>query len=160
MLSSKFWYAFEIFFLFSLPSLLQITMRIKERERERDEKDLEGAPKHQWWHHQYCRKDLKDMNPKTLKNIINDNWGGPHEPPKGKWVTCHIGWLVWPILVTIGNRTWWRWIRLIEIFLTVSMVSSLEFWCDFRVSLFFISIFSLSCLYCNLLRAILQFESR
>ena len=40
MLSSKFWYAFEIFFLFSLPSLLQITMRIKERERERETKKI------------------------------------------------------------------------------------------------------------------------
>jgi len=73
-----------------------------KRERERDEKDLEGAPKHQWWHHQYCRKDLKDMNPKTLKNIINDNWGGPHEPPKSKWVTCHI----WMARVTYPCHHW------------------------------------------------------
>jgi hypothetical protein len=43
------------------------------------------------------------MNLMILKNVINGDQSGSHEPPKGKWATHIFGRLVWPTPVIISD---------------------------------------------------------
>lgn len=54
--------------------------------------------------------------------------------------------LVWPFPVTVSDISWCRWICLVEIFTTIPIMSSLEFWCDFDVFFFSFLLFLLSLL--------------
>jgi hypothetical protein len=44
--------------------------------------------------------------------------------------------LVWPTPITDDNFPWYRCIFLVEIFLTVLVMLSLEFWCVFKFFIF------------------------
>jgi hypothetical protein len=56
--------------------------------------------------------------------------------------------LVWPTPITDNDFPWYRCILLVEIFLTVLVMLSLEFWCVFK---FFFSLFLLSYFLKNLI---------
>jgi hypothetical protein len=92
-------------------------MRIKkERKKERDPK---STPKLQLQHHQHHQKSHDETNLTTPRKVANNNRNGPHMA-NGSLV---IEWKMWPTLITIGNFSCCRWIRLVEIFFMISMVS-------------------------------------
>ena len=64
----------------------------KERgERKmKGKKNLESIPKLQWRHHWYCCKDIDKTNPIIPMKVINVDWSGPREQPKGKWVSTPL----------------------------------------------------------------------
>jgi hypothetical protein len=62
-------------------------MRIGEREREKEKKDIEGTSKLILRHYYYHQKNLDETNLTTSRNVINDDWSWSHlssrtsEPP-------------------------------------------------------------------------------
>jgi hypothetical protein len=85
------------------------------------------------------------VSPITLRNVTSSDWSGSHEP--SKYVSAHLpldgscGTLQSPL-----DLSWCRWICLVEIFLTIPMMSLSEFRCVFRVFFLFFYFFFLSSL--------------
>jgi hypothetical protein len=84
------------------------------------------------------------MNPTMIRKVMNDDRCGLHKPSKCIGTHLFFKYLMWH---TLGH-CWWHslifFIRLVEIFLTISILSLLKFWYAskifFTFSLSFISL--------------------
>jgi hypothetical protein len=91
-------------------------MRIK---KERKKKDHKSRPKLQLQHHQHHQKSHDETNLTTPIKVVNNNRNGPYMASG----SLAIEWRMWPTPITIGDFHCCHWIRLIEIFFMISMVS-------------------------------------
>jgi hypothetical protein len=63
------------------------------------------------------------------------------------WVLFAFRRLVWHAPITVHDLLWWHWIHLVDIFSTIPVVSSLEFW--YASKSFYFFYFSLSSFFIN-----------
>jgi hypothetical protein len=138
-----------IFYFFISPISSQTTRRRDGRIKERK--------KIKWyWRHS---ETPMTTSPVLLERSRQDEFNDTKKSYKQwmKWVIRAIqsyqdslasASLVWPTPITDDDFPWYRCILLVEIFLTVLVMLSLEFWCVFK---FFFSLFLLSYFLKNLI---------
>ena len=132
-------YLFIFFFLLlSLSSIHKLLRERGERKKTKKEKTLKTHQSTDADTTSTIKKHLDKTNPTTSRKVIICDWSESRELPKTQVSFTIFGWLIWLALFNVGNLNWYHWICLIEIFLTILVVSLLEFRCVSKIFFLFL----------------------